>query len=105
ETALRRQAGPVISVPLAIPPTRAPGGEIIGAATITRDITMQKKAEAEVERRRREAETLAEITKSLSASLDLDTVLQRIVAGAQELCGSERAFINLREPGSDTLVC
>jgi GAF domain-containing protein len=47
---------------------------------------------------------LAELAQSLSASLDLDTVLQRVVAGAQELCGSERAFITLREPGSDVLV-
>ena len=31
-------------------------------------------------------------------------MLQRVVTGAQDLCGSERVFLALREPGSDTLV-
>jgi len=104
ETMRVRKDGRVISVSLTISPIRDPGGTIIGASTIARDITAQKQAEAELERRRREAELLAEIAQSLSASLDLDTVLQRVVAGAQELCGSERVFITLREPGSDILV-
>ena len=47
---------------------------------------------------------LAAITQGLSASLDLDTVLQRVVTGAQELCGSERAFLSLRVPGTEALV-
>ena len=89
---------------LTISPIRDPSGTIIGAATIARDITAQKQAAAEVERRRQETELLAEIAQSLNASLDLDTVLQRVVTGAQELCGSERVFLALREPGSDTLV-
>ena len=59
---------------------------------------------AEVERRRRETEMLADLAQSLSASLDLDTVLQRVVAGAQELCASERAILMLREPDSDVLT-
>jgi two-component sensor histidine kinase len=46
----------------------------------------------------------ADLARSFSASLNLDTVLQRVVAGAQELCASERAFIMLREPNSDVLV-
>ena len=57
-----------------------------------------------MERRRRETEMLADLAQSLSASLDLDTVLQRVVAGAQELCASERAILMLREPDSDVLT-
>jgi PAS domain S-box-containing protein len=104
ETERIRHDGQVIQVSLSISPIRNPAGTIVGAATIARDITAQKQAEAEVERRRQETELLAEIAQSLSASLDLDTILQRVVTGAQELCGSERVFLALREPGSDTLV-
>lgn len=104
ETVRMRQDGQVIPVSLSISPIRAPGGAIIGASTISRAITARKQAEAEVERRRREAERLAELAQNLSASLDLDTVLQRVVAGAQELCESQRAIIMLREPDADAVV-
>ena len=104
ETLWSRRDGQVIPVSLTISPIRDPSGAIIGASTIARDITAQKQTEAEEERRRRETEMLADLAQSLSASLDLDTVLQRVVAGAQELCASERAILMLREPDSDVLI-
>lgn len=104
ETERIRQDGQVIPVSLTISPIRDATGTIVGASTIARDISARKQVQAEVERRRQEAELLAEIAQSLSASLDLDTVLQRVVIGAQEFCGSERAFLALRKPGSDTLL-
>ena len=104
ETERVRQDGQVIPVSLTISPIRNPAGTIVGASTIARDISAQKQAQAEVERRQQEAELLAEIAQNLSSSLDLDTILQRVVTGAQELCGSERVFLALREPGSDALV-
>jgi PAS domain S-box-containing protein len=91
-------------VALTISPIRDGAGQLIGASKIARDITARKQAEAELERRRQETALLAEIAQRLSASLDLDTVLQRVVTGAQELCGSERVFLALRKPDSDTLV-
>ena len=45
---------------------------------------------------------IAFLAQSLSASLNLATVLQRVVAGAQDLCASERAYApgtRLRHPG------
>ena len=74
-------------------------GQLIGASKIARDITERRQAEAELERRRQETALLAEIAQGLSASLELETVLQRIVSGAQELCGSERVWLALRDPG------
>jgi GAF domain-containing protein len=59
---------------------------------------------AETDRRRREAEVLAEVAGSINASLDLVTVLDRVVAGAQDLCGSDVARILLREPDTDAAV-
>jgi PAS domain S-box-containing protein len=52
---------------------------------------------AEAERRRREAETLADITRKLAASPDLDTVLARIAEGAHALCAADLAWIGLRD--------
>jgi GAF domain-containing protein/ActR/RegA family two-component response regulator len=59
---------------------------------------------AETDRRRREAEVLAEVAGSINASLDLVTVLDRVVAGARELCGSDMARILLRETDSEAAV-
>jgi signal transduction histidine kinase/DNA-binding response OmpR family regulator/sensor domain CHASE-containing protein len=57
----------------------------------------------ETARRQREADIIAELAKDVNASLDLDTVLQRVVEGAKELCGSDQARITLREPKSGTM--
>ena len=52
----------------------------------------------ETSRRQREADIIAELAKDINASLDLDTVFQRVVEGAKELCRSDQARITLREP-------
>jgi PAS domain S-box-containing protein len=104
DTVRVRKDGQTIPVSLTISPVRDSNGNIIGASTVARDITTRKQAEAEAERRQRESALLAELAQSLNASLDLDTVLQRVVAGAKELCSSERALIMLREPGSEAML-
>jgi PAS domain S-box-containing protein len=58
----------------------------------------------ETERRRREAEVLASLAQSITASLDLDTVLQRVAEGVKGLCDGDVAAIALRERASDTLA-
>ena len=55
-------------------------------------------------RRRREAEVVAELVGRISASLDLGDVLQAVVEGGRELCGSDLATICLREADSEALV-
>jgi signal transduction histidine kinase/CheY-like chemotaxis protein/HPt (histidine-containing phosphotransfer) domain-containing protein len=57
----------------------------------------------ETERRRREADVVVELAKDVNASLDLDTVLQRVVEGAKELCQSDQARITLRDPASGVM--
>lgn len=104
ETERVRRDGRHIPVSLTISPIRTRGGHIFGASVISQDISMQKQTMAEMERRRQETALLAEIAQSLNASLDLDTVLRRVVSGTQELCRCERAFLALREPGSATMV-
>jgi PAS domain S-box-containing protein len=104
ETQHMAKDGTRYDVALTIAPIRDGAGQLRGASTIARDITARTQAAAELERRRHETVLLAAIAQGLSASLDLDTVLQRVVTGAQELCGSERAFLSLRVPGTEALV-
>ena len=101
ETQHMAKDGTRYDVALTIAPIRDGAGQLRGASTIARDITARTQAAAELERRRHGKLLLAAITQGLSASLDLDTVLQRVVTGAQELCGSERAFLSLRVPGTE----
>ena len=68
------------------------------------EVTARKRAEAEAFQRQREAEVLAQLAQTLNTSLELDMVLQRVTEGAQELCGSERGLIMLREPDGESLV-
>src|SRR5881628_2091247 len=61
------------------------------------DVTENKHADARVA-------FLGEIARSITSSLDFDTVLRRIVEGAQALCGSDSAAVFLRDPESGAMV-
>jgi PAS domain S-box-containing protein len=51
---------------------------------------------ADAERRRREAETLADVARDLAECHDLDTVLARIARGANALCAADVTSLALR---------
>jgi len=104
ETQRMHKDGTRLDVSLTISPIRDASGRIIGASKIARDITARKQMELEAARQQREDEVFVELAQTLNASLDLDTVLQRVVEAAKELSRSERALIFLREPGTETLV-
>jgi GAF domain-containing protein len=55
-------------------------------------------------RRRREAELLTAVVRTINTSLDLETVLPRIAEGAREICRCDMAFIGLRDAALDTVV-
>jgi GAF domain-containing protein len=57
----------------------------------------------DAERRRAESDTLAGLVRTISATLDLESVLRHVAAAARELCGSDLAHILLRDPESDTM--
>jgi PAS domain S-box-containing protein len=59
---------------------------------------------AEEARRRREAEVLADLARTVGAAPELATVLRRVTEAAQELCGSDGAVIGLRVPESDAVL-
>ena len=58
---------------------------------------------SEAERRRAESDTLAGLVRTISATLDLESVLHHVAAAARELCGSDIAHILLRDPETDTM--
>lgn len=58
----------------------------------------------EADRRRREAEVLAQLTREINASIDLDTVLSKVTAGARALCASDMVGIAMREPDSGAMI-
>jgi signal transduction histidine kinase len=70
----------------------------------TAELEVSQHLKAEAEQRRREAEVLAELTRTINAALDVDAVLQRVADGAKELCSSDGAAIALREPGAEAAV-
>jgi signal transduction histidine kinase len=65
-------------------------------------LAREQAARARAESAERRLTVLSEIARSISASLDLDIVLQRILHGAKELCSSDSGAIFLREEGSAT---
>jgi PAS domain S-box-containing protein len=58
----------------------------------------------EAGRRRREAEILAELARSINSANDVSTVLQHVVEGAKELCGCDLTSVAMREPESGAIV-
>ena len=58
----------------------------------------------EAERRRREAELLAQLARSVNESLDLDVVLQRIAGAVQELCHSDVARIAMHDAAAGAMM-
>jgi GAF domain-containing protein/CHASE1-domain containing sensor protein len=85
---------------------------VTGRATVIEQLMVERTAQldasqrmkAEAEQRRREAEVLAELARTVNAALERDTVLQRVTDGARELCNSDGAAIALCEPGGEAAV-
>jgi signal transduction histidine kinase/CHASE1-domain containing sensor protein len=70
----------------------------------TDQLNTSKRLKVEAEQRRREAEVLADLARTVNAALEVDTVLQRVTDGARELCDSDGAAIALCEPGTAVAV-
>src|SRR5262249_33475867 len=70
----------------------------------TAQLNVSQRLEAEAKQRRREAEVLAELARTVNAALEVDTILQRVTDGARELCDSDGAALALYEPGAEVPV-
>ena len=79
-------------------------GTVLPLAALSEELARREARSAENARLYREMQHTGEITRSITSSLDLDTVLQRIAEGARELCGSDTAAMFLRDGESTGVV-
>jgi PAS domain S-box-containing protein len=92
ETRRVRKDGTIVDVSLTVSPLREPGGQIVGASVIGRDISerkrveeqraellrMEQEARLQTERAERRASFLAEAQSVLSSSLDVNVTLRNL---------------------------
>ena len=84
---------------------RFENADLVAAVTAEKArVDASQRLEAEAEHRRREADVLAELARTVNAALEVETVLQRVTEGARELCDSDGAAIALCEPGVEAAI-
>ena len=88
ETIRKTKSGALLNVSLSVSPLKDSSGRIIGASKIARNITAQKQAEAMLLEQSRVLELLETTGRSISAHLDLQTVLQTVTDSATQLSGA-----------------
>jgi PAS domain S-box-containing protein len=81
-----------------------PDGRVHGFVAHVTDITELKRAEAERERLRRHAEELARVARSLTESLDISAVAQRIAESILPLFQAQSSVVRLLQPDG-SLAC
>ena len=95
ETVRVRKDGTRLDISLTVSPIRGPGGQIVGASKIARDISERKRADERVQQALREAreaheeaETINRLGQLLSAELDQHRLVQAVTDVATELTGA-----------------
>lgn len=97
ETERVRKDGDLVYVSLSVSPMRGPGGDIIGASVIARDVTEERRA-------RDRAESLQRLTSSLSRELSSERVAELIAEEAVPAVGADAATIALLDASGENLV-
>jgi PAS domain S-box-containing protein len=89
QTIRQRKDGTQIDISLTVSPIRNAEGKIIGASKIARDITGQKRVEAQLRRQTLRLATLNNISKTISRDLDLDRTIRAVIDTATAVAGAE----------------
>jgi PAS domain S-box-containing protein len=89
ETIRVSKYGKEIPVYLTISPIKNTGGQIIGASKIMIDITRQKENERKLQRYTENVEILNTISKLVSESLDIETILQKVTDASTQIIGAQ----------------
>ncbi|MEJ2711070.1 MAG: GAF domain-containing protein [Anaerolineales bacterium] len=80
-------------------------GQVLEIQLVLRDVTRFKAVEAELEQRLQEARTLAAINRALNETLELDPVLELIVASTRDLIPhAGQVVLHLYKPEKDLLL-
>ena len=99
----RRADGSVVFVRTTSAPVHDAAGSVTGVIAVIEDITERTLAAADLERRNSELEALHATTLELLDRLDVGSTLERIVAQAGELLGSDNGYLYLVDRKTDEL--
>lgn len=82
------KAGRKIQVSLTVSPIKNAKGVIVGASKIARDITKQKEYEETIKQHAVRLELINAVSKTISAQLDVETILQKVTDTTTQLSGA-----------------
>lgn len=88
ETVRVHKSGREIPVSLTVSPIKDSVGNIIGASKIARDISERLKAQQMLKENAERQETLNELGKAISESLDTEVILQRVIEATTKIIGA-----------------
>lgn len=88
ETIRKTKQGAEIPVSISISPIKNAAGNIVGASKVARDISVQMKAQADIQKQTRNLEIINSIGKSISKNMDVQVVLQRVTDATTKLTGA-----------------
>ena len=104
ETQRARKDGKRITVSITVSPLRDGKGNIVGAATITRDITEGKQNEEKARRLNRTLRALSECTERLMRATEEAAVLQEVCDVVTEVAGYRMAWVGYAEKDESKTV-
>jgi PAS domain S-box-containing protein len=93
ESKRMRKDGHVFDVSASLSPTRDLRGRIVGAATITRDITLLRKGEEQLLAYTNQLETLNVVSQGIAGTLSVDEVIERGLNRLLSTSGFDFAFV------------
>src|SRR5262249_24508956 len=89
ETKRIRTDGSEVIISLTVSPILDDSGRVVGASKIARDITEQSRLRALAREQALITEQLGEVGAAIAASLDRNTIIQRVIDLATSLAGAE----------------
>ena len=104
EVSLKTKGGRLVPTLLRADLIRDDAGEPIAFISVCTDITERKRAEAAEREQRTLAEALRDTAAALTSTLDLDEVLDRILANVGRVVPHDTAYVVLLEAGGARLV-
>lgn len=88
ETIRLTKSGKLLPLSLSISPIKNAEGKVVGASKIARDITRQKQDEETIRQYVQRLEVINTVGKTISAQLDINTILQTVTDATTQLSGA-----------------
>jgi PAS domain S-box-containing protein len=100
ETVRQRKDGSLVAIALTVSPIRDESGTVVGASKIARDVTERTRLQSELRMQAENTEKVNDVGTVVAATLDRETILQKVTDTATELTRAEFGafFYNLKDP-------